>query len=288
MHLWPGSSVSYGLRHGRLYALTLVATRAASGLTRGFSRYRKTTRSLPAAGPSFDHVGAGPVAAQSWMPSSGSVGSSCGAQLARFDFEPRYSYPTTPQVGGDDHVGVPAAGREHSPVARSLPFLNFFDRPGPYESPARYDTLFGRSDRRARQVRPLHRYLRRRVAAALRLPRVRGVMDNTGRHHHVRPWRAVWRARAGWPQQFAVRAADPRPARHPPSGGVRPARACRSMCRFAILPQTLIDLSGLPDARGLGGASLASTWESPTPRECSGRRVEPRGESRSQGAQRGG
>lgn len=248
------------------FTANLVATPRGFGLDRGFSRYEDHRHSLgqfvlsTTLGQASSLRNAWEaIVRQRWL-------GRALRELARFDFEPRYSYPDNAPKTADDITSAFLrwqAGHSDRPF---FAFLNFFDAHGPYESPARYDTLFGASDRVRDKYERSIRYLDDALAALFDSLAVRGALDNTvvvvtsdhgeqfGEHG------LGWHSNSLYEQLTHVPLLIRYPARVP--SGVRVAQ----QVSLRDLAATLIDLSGFPDGRGLGGMSLAPTWGSPDAR----------------------
>ena len=248
------------------FTANLVATPRGFGLDRGFSRYEDHRRTIAQIVLSTS-LGQAQSLRNAWdaLVRQRWIGRAARA-LAAFDFEPRYSYPdndpksaaliTTSFLGWQREVG-------NRPF---FAFLNFFDAHGPYESPARYDTLFGKSDRVRDKYDRAIRYLDDEVAAMFDSLRVRGILDNTiivlsadhgeqfGEHG------LGWHSNSLYEQLTHVPLLIRYPAKVP--AGVRVSQ----QVSLRDLAATLVDLGGFPDGRGLGGTSLAPTWHSPDAR----------------------
>jgi len=257
-----GVFASYGYATGGFTA-NLVATPRGFGLDRGFSRYEDHRRSLSQAALTTSLGQAGSLrnawhalAEQRW------VGGALRA-LARMDFEPRYSYPDNdPKTAADINEAFLRwqAGTAGRPF---LAFLNYFDAHGPYESPARYDTLFGASDRVRDKYDRSIRYLDDALAALFDSLASRRLLDNTivvvtadhgeqfGEHG------LSWHSNSLYEQLTHVPLIVRFPSRVP--AGVRVPR----QVSLRDLAATLVDLAGFPDAKGLAGTSLAVAWQSP-------------------------
>ncbi|MEO6444497.1 MAG: sulfatase-like hydrolase/transferase [Gemmatimonadaceae bacterium] len=253
-------------RHGYAtagFTANLVATPRGFGLDRGFSRYedhRNTigqfalTTSLGQAQSLRNAWDA--IVRQRWI-------GRAVRSLASFDFEPRYSYPDHDAKSASLIAGSflrwqgGVAGRPY------FAFLNFFDAHGPYESPTRYDTLFGRSDRVRDKYDRSIRYIDDELAAMFDTLRARGLLDNTiivlasdhgeqfGEHG------LAWHSNSLYEQLTHVPLFIRFPARVP--AGVRVTQ----QVSLRDLAATLVDLAGLPAGHGFGGVTLAPTWQSP-------------------------
>ena len=244
------------------FTANLVATPRGFGLDRGFSRYEDHRRTIAqlALSTSLGQAQSlrnawDALVRQRWL-------GRAARSLAAFDFEPRYSYPDNDPKSA---ALITASFLQWQRGVENRPFfafLNFFDAHGPYESPARYDTLFGRSDKvRDRYDRAI-RYIDDELGQMFDSLGARGLLDNTiivlsadhgeqfGEHG------LGWHSNSLYEQLTHVPLFIRYPARV--TGGVRVTQ----QVSLRDLAATLVDLSGLPDGRGLGGTSLAPTWQS--------------------------
>ncbi|MFP5354459.1 MAG: sulfatase, partial [Gemmatimonadota bacterium] len=248
------------------FTANLVATPRGFGLDRGFSRYEDHRHSLQqlvlsttlGQAQSLRNAWEALVR-QRWM-------GRAVRELARFDFEPRHSYPDNAPKSAEMITSSFLRWQATHTGRPFFAFLNFFDAHGPYESPARYDTLFGRSDRVRDKYDRSIRYLDDALAALFDSLAARGALDNTvvvvtsdhgeqfGEHG------LGWHSNSLYEQLTHVPLVIRYPARVPAGARVSQQVSLRD------LAATLVDLSGLSDPRGLGGISLAATFGSPDAR----------------------
>ena len=248
------------------FTANLVATPRGFGLDRGFARYEDHRRSL-AQMVFTTSLGQATSVRNTWdaLVRQRWIGRAL-REIARFDFEPRYSYPDNDPKSAEQitssflrwQTGV--AGRPY------FAFLNFFDAHGPYESPARYDTLFGGGDRASDKYDRSIRYLDDALRSLFDSLEARGELDRTivvitsdhgeqfGEHG------LGWHSNSLYEQLTHVPLFIRYPSRVP--AGTRVAQAVS----LRDLAATLVDLGALPDGRGLGGTSLAPTWHDSTAR----------------------
>lgn len=260
-----GVFASYGYATAGFTA-NLVATPRGFGLDRGFSRYEDHPHSLTQvllsttlgqAGSLRNAVEA--LVEQRWI-------GRAVRELARLDFEPRYSYPDNDAKSAEMITGAFLRWQAQRGERPFFAFLNFFDAHGPYASPARYDTLFGRSDRVRDKYDRSIRYLDDALDALFDSLATRGILDRTvvvvtsdhgeqfGEHG------LGWHSNSLYEQLTHVPLVIRFPARVPAGARVSQQVSLRD------LAATLVDLAGLPDARGLAGRSLTVTWQSPDAR----------------------
>lgn len=260
-----GVFASYGYATAGFTA-NLVATPRGFGLDQGFTRYEDHRHSLGQLVLTTTLGQAGSLRdAWDFLVRARWMGGAARA-LARFDFEPRFSYPDNAPKSADM---VMEAFLRWQAVHRDRPyfaFLNFFDAHGPYTSPARYDTIFGRSDRGIDKYDRSIRYLDDALASLFDSLAARGTLDNTivvvtadhgeqfGEHG------LGWHSNSLYEQLLHVPLVIRYPSRVPAGKRVAQQVSLRD------LAATLVELSGLPDPRGLGGTSLAATWRSPEAR----------------------
>jgi arylsulfatase A-like enzyme len=254
-----GVLASYGYATGGFTA-NLVATPRGFGLDRGFSRYEDHRRSL-AQMLFTTSLGQANSIRNSWdaLVRQRWIGQALRS-LARFDFEPRYSYPDNDPKSAELITASFLRWRDGVEGRPYFAFLNFFDAHGPYESPARYDTLFGRSDRVRDKYDRSIRYLDDALASLFDSLKARGELDRTiiviasdhgeqfGEHG------LGWHSNSLYEQLTHVPLFIRYPARVPAGARVSQPVSLRD------LAATLVDLGGLADGRGLGGTSLAPTW----------------------------
>ena len=245
------------------FTANLVATPRGFGLERGFSRYEDHRHSLSqmvlstslGQANSFRNAWQA-LTVQHWP-------GRALRELARFDFEPRYSYPDNdPKPAEEITSSFLRWQRAHS-GRPFFAFLNFFDAHGPYDSPARYDTLFGKSDRARDKYDRSIRYLDDALGALFDSLSARAVLDQTivivasdhgeqfGEHG------LGWHSNSLYAQLTHVPLVIRYPGRVP--AGVRVAQ----QVSLRDLAATLTDLSGFTDSRGLEGTSLAAAWLQP-------------------------
>ena len=256
---------SYGYATGGFTA-NLVATPRGFGLDRGFSRYEDHRRSLTQM-VFTTSLGQATSVRNTWhaLVEQRWIGRAL-RELARFDFEPRYSYPDNDPKSAELITGSFLRWRTGVTGRPYFAFLNFFDAHGPYESPARYDTLFGSGDRARDKYDRSIRYIDDVLATLFDSLQARGELDNTivviasdhgeqfGEHG------LGWHSNSLYEQLTHVPLVIRYPARVP--AGVRVAQAVS----LRDLAATLVDLGALPDGRGLGGSSLVPTMRDPAAR----------------------
>lgn len=242
------------------FTANLVATPRGFGLDRGFSRYEDHRRSLGQIVLSTS-LGQAESLRQMWEALVGQrwIGGAVRA-LARFNFEPRYSYPDNDPKVAPEVAASFLRWRRDVGDRPYFAFLNFFDAHGPYDSPARYDTIFGRSDRVLDKYERAIRYLDDELAILFDSLRAEGSLDRTiviltsdhgeqfGEHG------LGWHSNSLYEQLVHVPLFIRYPAKVP--AGARVAR----QVSLRDLSATMMDLAGLPDRRGIAGASLATTW----------------------------
>lgn len=248
------------------FTANLVATPRGFGLDRGFSRYEDHPHSLEQLLLSTSLGQAGSLrnafealVQQRWI-------GRAVRELAKFDFEPRYSYPDNDAKSAEMITGAFLQWQAARGDRPFFAFLNFFDAHGPYESPARYDTLFGPGDRVRDKYDRSIRYIDDAMASLFDSLAARGLLDRTivvvtsdhgeqfGEHG------LGWHSNSLYEQLTHVPLVIRYPARVP--AGARVAQ----QVTLRDLAATLVDLAGLPDGRGLAGTSLAATWQSPDAR----------------------
>lgn len=248
------------------FTANLVATPRGFGLDRGFSRYEDHRRSIAQIALTTS-LGQAQSLRNAWdaLVRQRWVGRAVRV-LAAFDFEPRYSYPDNDPKSAALITESFLRWQRGVGNRPFFAFLNFFDAHGPYESPARYDTLFGRSDKVRDKYDRSIRYIDDELTAMFDSLRASGILDNTiivlaadhgeqfGEHG------LSWHSNSLYEQLTHV----PLLIRYPPKvpAGLRVAQ----QVSLRDLAATLIDLSGVPDGKGLGGTSLAPTWQSPNAR----------------------
>lgn len=255
-----GVLASYGYATGGFTA-NLVATPRGFGLDRGFSRYEDHRRTLTQM-VFTTSLGQASSIRNTWhaLVEQHWIGRAL-REVAKFDFEPRYSYPDNDPKPADlvnSSFFRWSRGVEGRPY---FAFLNYFDAHGPYESPARYAKLFGDGDRvRDRYDRSI-RYIDDAIATLVDTLRARGELDRTilviaadhgeqfGEHG------LGWHSNSLYEQLTHVPLFIRYPARVPAGARVSQPVSLRD------LAATFIDLGALPDGRGLGGTTLASTWQ---------------------------
>ncbi len=248
------------------FTANLVATPRGFGLDRGFSRYEDHPHSLRQVMLSTTLGQASSLrnayealVEQRW------VGRAV-RELAKFDFEPRYSYPDNDAKSAEMISGAFLQWQAQRGDRPFFAFLNFFDAHGPYESPARYDTLFGPGERVRDKYDRSIRYIDDALALLFDSLSARGLLDRTivvvtsdhgeqfGEHG------LGWHSNSLYEQLTHVPLLIRYPARVPAGARVSQQVTLRD------LAATLADLAGLADARGLSGTSLAATWQSPDAR----------------------
>ncbi len=260
-----GVFASYGYATGGFTA-NLVATPRGFGLDRGFSRYEDHRRSLTQM-VFTTSLGQASSIRNTWhaLVSQHWVGRAL-REIARFDFEPRYSYPDNDPKPAEL---INASFLKWSSRVHERPyfaFLNYFDAHGPYESPDRYAKLFGDGDRVRDKYDRSIRYIDDAIGALVDSLRARGELDHTilviaadhgeqfGEHG------LGWHSNSLYEQLTHVPLVIRFPGRVPAGARVSQPVSLRD------LAATLVDLGALPDGRGLGGTSLATTWQDSTAR----------------------
>jgi arylsulfatase A-like enzyme len=242
------------------FTANLVATTRGFGLDRGFVRYEDHRRSLgqivlstSLAQAQSPRLAFERLVFEHWV--SGAL-----EALARFTFEPRYSYPDNDPKPAPMVVGSFLRWQREIGGRPFFAFLNFFDAHGPYESPARYDTLFAKGDKGRDKYDRSIRFLDDELAILFDSLRARGILDKTvvvlaadhgeqfGEHG------LGWHGNSLYEQLVHV----PLLIRYPPKvpGGVR----VRQQVSLRDLAATMADLSDLSTGAKLAGVSLARTW----------------------------
>ncbi|MFN2399696.1 MAG: sulfatase [Gemmatimonadaceae bacterium] len=243
------------------FTANLIATGSATGLSRGFITYRDTKRTLReialhstiAQGTSVQ------IALERYRKSKwlwGSVRS-----LLRFDLRPNNRYQM------HDSKAAPEVTADFVRWHRALEgrpyfaFLNYFDAHAPYESPMR-DRFNAGQTPRDRHEGAL-RYIDGEIGRVLSALRETGALDRTlvvitadhgelfGEHGLKGHGNSLYRPLLHVP--LLIRFPD----------GPGAATRVTQQVSLRDLAATIVDLSTVPDAHGLGGASLAATWRSP-------------------------
>jgi len=255
-----GVLASYGYATGGFTA-NLVATPRGFGLDRGFSRYEDHRRSLTQM-VFTTSLGQANSIRNTWhaLVTQHWIGRAL-REVAKFDFEPRYSYPDNDPKPADL---VNASFFRWSAGVQGRPyfaFLNYFDAHGPYESPDRYAKLFGEGDRVRDKYDRSIRYIDDAIATLVDTLRARGELDRTilviaadhgeqfGEHG------LGWHSNSLYEQLTHVPLFIRYPPRVPAGARVSAPVSLRD------LAATFVDLGALPDGRGLGGTTLAATWQ---------------------------
>lgn len=254
-----GVFASYGYATGGFTA-NLVATPRGFGLDRGFSRYEDHRRSLTQM-VFTTSLGQANSVRNTWhaLVTQHWIGRAV-REIAKFDFEPRYSYPDNdPKPAGtiNDAFFRWSRGVSGRPY---FAFLNYFDAHGPYESPDRYAKLFGDGERVRDKYDRSIRYIDDEIAVLVDTLRARGELDRTilvitadhgeqfGEHG------LGWHSNSLYGQLTHVPLFIRYPATVPAGARVSQPVSLRD------LAATLVDLGAIPDGRGLGGTSLLATW----------------------------
>lgn len=251
-------------RHGWAtggFTANLIATPRGFGLERGFAHYEDHPRTVGqfVLSTSLGQAESLRLAWERQVEQRWSGGAL--RALARFDFQPRYSYPDNAAKPAERVVADFLRWQSALGPRPFFAFVNLFDAHGPYASPPAYDTLFGGGDRAVDRYHRAIRYVDDRLGILFDSLRARRVLDRTiiivtadhgeqfGEHG------LAWHSNSLYAQLLHVPLVLRFPVRVPAGRRIGAPASLRD------LAATMVDLAGLPDSGGLRGHSLASAWD---------------------------